>query len=138
MWKCICLILGFCSCFASLFLCLSNVLDSVLTLGLKRLFPCLFGNAFSMAISVSDIFRVLALLPFSGQLILICFVLKSMSVHCSAEASPILAPVSCSSCSRVLVLFPVPAMSCFTSSSCGRNGSFCGTVVFGFCHSIFL
>ncbi len=127
--------LGFCSCLASLFLCLSNVLDIVLTLGLKRLLSSLFGSAFSIAISVSDRRRVRLLLPFSGQLILICFVLKSMSVHCSDVASPILAPVSYSNCNRVLVLFPVPAISCLTSSSCGKNGSFSGTTILGFCHS---
>ena len=130
--------LGFWSCFASLFLCLSKLVCSVLTLGLNRLLSCLFGSAFSMAIRVSEISRVRLLLPFSGRLILICFALKSMSVHCNKDASPILIPVSYSNCNRVLVLFPVPAMSCLTSSSCGKNGSFCGTIVLGFSHSIFL
>ena len=138
MWKWICFSLGFCSCFASLFFRFLNVESSVLTLGLKMLLSCLFGSSFSMAVSVSDIFRVLALLPFSGRFILICFVLKSISVHFSVDASPILTPVSYSSCSRVLVLFPVPAISCLTSSSCGKKGSFWGTMVLGFCHSIFL
>jgi len=138
VWKWICLILGFCSCFASLFLCLLNVSDVVSVLGLKMLLSGLFGSAFSIAISVFDIGNVRALLPFSGQLILICCVLKSMSVHCSEVASPILIPVSYNICSRVLVVFPVPAISCFISSFCGRNGSFCGIVFFGFVHSIFL
>jgi len=138
VWKWICLILGFCSCIASLFLCLLNVSAGVSALGLKILLSGLFLSAFSIAISVLDIFNVRALLPFSGQLILICCVLKSMSVHCIEVASPILIPVSYSSCSSVLVVFPVPAISCFTSSSVGKNGSFCGIVFFGFVHSIFL
>ena len=51
-----------------------------------------FGKAFNMAISLLEILRIRGLLPFSGVTLTVAFS-KSISVHLSLLASPLLIPV---------------------------------------------
>ena len=74
MWKWICFILGFCRCSETFFLARSKVESNVFLFGLNMLLSCLFCSAFSLAIRLSESFRVLALLPFSGQFMDMVFV----------------------------------------------------------------
>jgi hypothetical protein len=86
-----------------------------------------------MFMSLSDIGRILGLLPFSGVMFTV-FCCRFVSVHFSVFASPILMPVSFSVWSSVEVVFPVDAISWSISCSVGMNGSLSCFLYFGACH----
>ena len=96
-----------------------------------------FGIVASMLISLSEIGRILGLLPFSGVTLTVLRTV-SMSIGIILVSSPILIPVSLSICSTVAVTFPLAAISRSISSSVGMNGSrSCGVYLGGF-HVTFL
>ena len=90
-----------------------------------------------MFISLSDIGRILGLLPFSGVIFTV-FCSVFMSIHFRVWASPILMPVSLSICNSVDSFFPDEAISWSISVSVGMNGSFSSALYLGFSHCIFL
>ena len=124
--------LGFFSLLAVLCLWLSNTL---------LIWFCLFGNmcslvcgySFSIAVSLSVSGRILGLLPFSGVMFTVLFC-RFMSVHFSSCASPILIPVSLSSCRSVASLCLHDAIKMSISDSVGINGSVSSALYFGCSH----
>jgi len=86
-----------------------------------------------MAVSLTLIGSILELLLFSALMYTV-LLSKSISVHFSRSISPILAPVSLSSCKGVVV-FGVPEHIKESSSfSVGINGNLCSLAYFGGCH----
>ena len=92
---------------------------------------------FIIPISLSDIGRILGLLPFSG-VIFIVLRCTSRSSAVSCVNSPILIPVSLSVCRIVAVSFPHDAIRMSISCSVGMNGSFCTVTYRGGFHVICL
>lgn len=82
-----------------------------------------YGKVLSMAISVSEILTIRELLCFSGSLIDTVLFSKSRSFHLSLNASPLLIPVSLSSCKNTLTFLLQPDMSWSSSFSWGMKGS---------------
>jgi len=94
VWKLICISLGFLS-FVTILLRWSWKLFLMASgLALKTLFEVL-GSSLSMLVSLLDILRFLALLPFSGVTLIEPFT-ESMSVQSNWHASPHRMPVSLS------------------------------------------
>ena len=90
-----------------------------------------------MATNFMLIGSILLLLPFSAFMYIV-LLSRSMSVHLARAISPILAPVSLSSCSRVDV-FIVPAVIRESISfSVGMNGKPSSLVYLGLFHSLFM
>lgn len=98
-----------------------------------NIFSFVLGNRFIMSANFCDIFNVLALLPFSG-VICIIFLFVSRCCHCSLATSPILIPVSFSSCKSVAVLCVAAAIKESNSCSVGMNVGFSSCVYFGRVH----
>jgi len=94
-----------------------------------------FGKAFNMAISLLEILRIRGLLPFSGVTLTVAFS-KSISVHLSLLASPLLIPVSFSNCRYVanLFVFEHPAMKSSISLSVDMKGIFSTLLYLGGSH----
>ena len=104
------------------FLLLSKILAVVLRFVSPNPLLQVFGSEVSRSMSLVEILIMRGRLCFSG-LILIVLLSVSMSVHSVCQASPHLAPVSFSSCRKVPVSCPHPAMSWSSSVSVGMNGN---------------
>ena len=129
VWKCMALSRGFASLRAVRFLMSSNVTRSECLLCVKTLsFMCGTAPSIVRALSVSG--RVRGLLFFSGVMLTVRR-WKSRSVHLSLHASPILMPVSLSSCRSAASLGLDAAISVSISSSVGMKGFRCSGVYLG-------
>ena len=136
VWKCICLSLGLFSFTAVLLRSASYVVLSP-CLSVWKTLPFMWGRLFSIAMSFGLIGNILLLLPFSAVMYIV-FRSWSMCVHCSFSISPILAPVSLSSC-RSAAVFGLPAdIRESISASVGMNGSLLSCVYFGSVHVLFM
>jgi len=132
VWKCICLSLGFWS-FAAVLLRSFSKHVLMLCLGVWNTLSLILGRLFSMASSLMLAGNMRLLLPFSAVMYT---ALRSWStcVHFKNSVSPILAPVSLSSC-RSAAVFGLPALIRLSiSCSVGMKGiSFC-SMYFGGVH----
>ena len=132
VWKCMALSRGFASLRDVRFLMSSNVTRSECLLCVKTsAFMCGTAPNILRALSVSG--RVRGLLFFSGVMLTVRR-WKSRSVHLSLHASPILMPVSLSSCRSAASLGLDAAISVSISSSVGMKGFRCSGVYFGLFH----
>lgn len=132
VWKVILFSRGFFSLVAVLLRRASYVIRSV-CLFRGNIFSFCLCVLFSMFMSLLLIGSIRLLLPFSASMWMV-FLLRSMSVHLVSVASPILAPVSLSSC-RSRLVFGVPLFISVSSSfSVGMNGKAVCFLYFGLSH----
>ena len=98
-----------------------------------KILSLIFGMLFSMAISFVLIGNILELLPFSAVMYIVLRS-RSMLIHFRRVISPILAPVSLSSCRSVDVLVVPAEIRESISFSVGMYGKPCCLAYFGCVH----